>query len=160
MKKTYKGSYHCGRVQFETTAYIDHVRVCDCSICRKHGALNFRVAEADFQLKTPLEELSLYQLGSFTAKDYFCPVCGILPFRLPSHPTPAELSRGVARFDGWAVNVRCLDEIDLGTLPQKLIRGSQLYNLSVNNISTVYGMAATQSDEGCCDVVEGEAVSG
>jgi hypothetical protein len=33
-------------------------------------------------------------------------------------------------------------------------------NLSVNNISTVYGMAATQSDEGCCDVVEGEAVSG
>ena len=33
-------------------------------------------------------------------------------------------------------------------------------NLSVNNISTVYSMAATQSDEGCCEVVEGQAVSG
>jgi hypothetical protein len=88
--------------------------------------LNFRVDDADLQLKTPLEELSLYQWGSFTAKGYFCPVCRILPFRRPSHPTPAELSRGVARFDGWAINVRCLDEIDLAGLPQKLISGSQL----------------------------------
>jgi len=43
---------------------------------------------------------------------------------------------------------------------QDFFRQLTIKNLSVNNISTVYGMAATQSDEGCCDVVEGEAVSG
>jgi hypothetical protein len=126
MRKTYKGSCHCGRVQFEVTADVDHVRICDCSICRKRGALNFRVDETDFLLKTPLGELSLYQWGSFMAKDYFCPICGVLPFRRPSHPTPAECLRGVAPFEGWAVNVRCLDEIDMSALPQKLIHGSQL----------------------------------
>lgn len=126
MKQTYKGSCHCGRVRFEVRADIDHVRVCDCSICRKRGALNFRVREAGLQLETPLEELSVYQWGSFTAKDYFCPVCGILAFRRPSHPTPAEVSRGVVPFDGWAINVRCLDEIDLAALPQKFISGSRL----------------------------------
>jgi hypothetical protein len=126
MRKTDKGSCHCGRVQFEVTADVDHVRICDCSICRKRGAMNFRVEEGDFNLKTPLENLSLYQWGSFTAKDYFCPVCGILPFRRPSYPTPNELAKGMPRFDGWAVNVRCLDDIDIARLQQKLIHGSQL----------------------------------
>jgi len=111
MKKSYQGSCHCGRVQFEVTADVDHVRVCDCSICCKRGALNFRVEEADFKLKTPLKDLSVYQWGSHTAKDYFCPCCGILPpFRRPSHPTLAEREKGVAQISGWAVNVRCLEK--------------------------------------------------
>ena len=111
MKKFYQGSCHCGRVQFEVTADVDHVRVCDCSICRKRGALNFRVEEADFKLKTPLNDLSVYQWGSHAAKDYFCPCCGILPpFRRPSHPTLAEREKGVAQISGWAVNVRCLEK--------------------------------------------------
>jgi hypothetical protein len=76
MRRTYKGSCHCAKVQFEVIADIDHVRVCDCSICRKRGALNLRVNEADLHLKTPLEELSLYQWGSRTAKDYFCATGG------------------------------------------------------------------------------------
>jgi hypothetical protein len=126
MKTTYKGSCHCGQVQFEVRADVDHVRICDCSVCRKRGAMNFRVDEADFILRTPLETLSVYEWGSFTAKDYFCPRCGILPFRRPGHPTLAEQERGVARFDGWTVNVRCLDGIDLTALPQKQIHGSQL----------------------------------
>ena len=31
------------RVKFEVDADLDHVRVCDCSICRRRGALNHRV---------------------------------------------------------------------------------------------------------------------
>lgn len=108
------------------TADIDHVRVCDCSICRKRGALNFRIDEADFQLETPLDDLSLYQWGSRTAKDYFCPTCGILPFRRPSHPTANEVIGGTEPFTGWAINVRYLDDLNLSDLPQKLIYGSKL----------------------------------
>jgi hypothetical protein len=126
MRRRYSGSCHCGRVLFELTAEIDHVRVCDCSICRQRGALIFRVDEADLRLLTPLAELTLYQWGSFTAKDYFCPTCGILPFRRPSRPTKGELARGVRPFNGWAVNVRCLEGVDVDALPRRVIYGSQL----------------------------------
>jgi hypothetical protein len=126
MRRRYSGSCHCGRVRFELTAEIDHVRVCDCSICRQRGALIFRVDEADLHLLTPLAELTLYQWGSFTAKDYFCPTCGILPFRRPSHPTEGELARGVRPFNGWAVNVRCLEGVDVDALPRRVIRGRWL----------------------------------
>ena len=88
--------------------------------------MNFRVAKESLRLLTPWESLSLYQWGSRTGKDYFCKICGILPFRRPSDPTPQELHEGVIPFDGWAVNVRCLAGVDLTTLPVKRIYGSRI----------------------------------
>jgi hypothetical protein len=123
---TYDGSCHCGSVRFQIEAEIDHVRVCDCSICAKRGALNFRVAKESLRLLTPWTNLVLYQWGSRTAEDYFCSKCGILPFRRPSDPTPRELREGVPYFDGWAVNVRCLEGVDFESLPVKRIRGSRI----------------------------------
>ena len=123
---TYKGSCHCGRVRFEVEAEIDHVRVCDCSICRVRGALNHRVPKEKLRLITPWEDLVLYQWGSRTAKDYFCPECGILPFRRPSDPTPEQLLEGTIPFDGWAVNVRCLKGVDLDSIPIKKVYGSRI----------------------------------
>jgi hypothetical protein len=122
----YRGSGHCGRVRFEVEADLDHVRVCDCSICTKRGALNHRVLRESLRLLTPWEDLAVYEWGSRTAKDYFCPKCGILPFRRPSDPTPQELREGVKPFDGWAVNVRCLEGVDLGAIPVKRIHGRRI----------------------------------
>jgi hypothetical protein len=126
MKTTYSGSCHCGRVKFEVDADIDHVRVCDCSICRKRGALIYRVDEGDLRILTPLEDLTLYEWGSRTAKDYFCPTCGILPFRRPSFPTAKEQSEGVRPFFGWAVNTRCLEGFDFSGVPQTPVYGSRI----------------------------------
>ena len=126
MRKAYSGSCHCGEVRFDIMADIDHVRVCDCSICRKRGALNIRIDEGDFSLKTPLAALSLYQWGSRTAEDYFCPVCGILPFRRPRHRTPAESGSGEKPFTGWTINARCLDGLDFDSIPRKAVHGSRL----------------------------------
>lgn len=114
MKKTYSGSCHCGQVRFEVDADLDHVRVCDCSICRKRGALIHRVQPDCFRLLTPLDDLTLYQFHTRTARNYFCPCCGILPFRRP------RTDPGV-----WAVNVRCLDGVDLDAIPVKRVFGSQ-----------------------------------
>ena len=122
----YQGSCHCGRIRFTVQMNLDHVRVCDCSVCSMRGALNHRVPKDHLELETPWEELTLYQWGSKTAKDYFCPTCGILPFRRPSTPSPQEVQEGVTRFDGWAVNVRCLHGIDYNSLPKKYIEGSAL----------------------------------
>ena len=122
----YSGSCHCGRVKFEVDAEIDHVRVCDCSVCYKRGALNFRVPKDALRLLSSWDALSLYQWGSKTAKDYFCPTCGVLPFRRPSDPTAEELREGVEPFDGWAVNVRCIDGLNASNLPIERIYGSKI----------------------------------
>jgi hypothetical protein len=123
---TYRGSCHCGAVRFEVDADIDHVRSCDCSICSKRGALNYRVPKQSLRLLTPWENLTIYQWGSRTAEDYFCRKCGILTFRHPSHPSQQEICEGVKPFDGWAVNVRCLQGINLNALPIERIFGSRL----------------------------------
>ncbi len=121
MKRIYQGSCHCGRVRFEVEADVDHVRVCNCSVCHKRGALIHRVPEGAVRLLTPLDKLTLYQWGSFTGEDYFCPECGILPFRRPSFPTEEEIARGVKPFTGWAINTRCLDGFDAANSPVKSI---------------------------------------
>lgn len=123
---TYLGSCHCKAVRFVVDADIDHVRVCDCSICSMRGGLMFRVPDHALQISTPLEQLNAYRWGTRTAVDYFCRTCGILPFRRPSQPTPEELRSGVVPFDGWAVNTRCLEGFAFGSIPHVQIRGSLL----------------------------------
>jgi hypothetical protein len=113
--KTYAGSCHCGRVRFEIDADLDHVRVCDCSICRRRGALIHRVEQDRFRVLSDWNELALYQFHTRQAKDYFCKTCGILPFRRPR--TAPHL---------WAVNVRCLEGVDLDSLKVERVFGSQL----------------------------------
>jgi hypothetical protein len=115
VRRTYQGSCHCGEVRFEVDADLDHVRVCDCSICRRRGALLHRVAEHELRLLTPLDGLSLYTFHTQTARDYFCPRCGILPFRRP-RTAPEQ----------WSVNVRCLEGVDLDAIPVKRVHGSRL----------------------------------
>jgi hypothetical protein len=115
MKQTYTGSCHCGDVRFEADMDLDHVRVCDCSLCRKRGALNHRIAREDLRILSNLDDMTLYQWHTMTARDYFCPRCGILPFRQP-RTAP----------DMWAVNVRCLDDVDLDAIPVDHVHGSEL----------------------------------
>ena len=79
-----------------------------------------------FRLLTPLEDLARYQWHTRTAEDYFCRVCGILPFRRPRHRTPEEIGQGMPEFSGWSVNVRCLEGVDLATIPMKRVHGSEL----------------------------------
>ena len=115
METTYQGSCHCGNVKFEVTADIDHLRICDCSLCYKRGALNFRVEDSQLNRITPLAEMTLYQWHTKTAKDYFCPTCGILPFRRPR--TAPDL---------WTINVRCLEGINLDDIAKEHLSGSKL----------------------------------
>jgi hypothetical protein len=115
VKRIYGGSCHCGKVKFEVDADLDSVRVCDCSICRRRGALLHRVEEGAVRLLTPIEALTLYQWNTGTAKDYFCPACGILPFRR---------SRSAPHL--WDINVRCLPEVDLDALQIQYVHGREL----------------------------------
>jgi hypothetical protein len=105
MSQTYQGSCHCGRVTFELQARLDWVIDCNCSLCRRRGALWHGTSDKYLRIVTGENELALYQFNTKTAKHYFCRHCGIHPFTRP-RLDPAK----------WAINVRCLHEVDLSSL--------------------------------------------
>lgn len=104
-RRTYQGSCHCGRVRFKLQAHITTALECNCSFCRRLGALWLGAPEPDLKVLAGGEYLTLYQFGTRTARYYFCRHCGIAPF---SRPRP-DLTR-------WAVNLRCLEDLDLSVL--------------------------------------------
>jgi hypothetical protein len=111
--QTYKGSCHCGRVTFEVRARLDHVIDCNCSLCRRKGALWHGASDSTLRLLTGEADLELYQFNTKTAKHYFCRHCGIHPFSRPR----LDPSR-------WVFNVRCLDGVDLSSLEVRKFDGS------------------------------------
>jgi len=105
--RTYTGGCHCGEVRFEVTADISSVVACNCSLCQKRGALWVFVAPESFALRAGLENLKDYQFGKKTIHHLFCPECGVGAFSRGTSPQGTEMI---------AVNVRCLDDVNLGSL--------------------------------------------
>ena len=112
MIDTHQGACHCGRITFEARADVNYVVDCNCSICRRTGALWHPATESELRILTGESELTLYQFNTKTAKHYFCGHCGIHPFVRPR----LDPSR-------WAFNVRCVDGIDLAGLKIRLFDG-------------------------------------
>lgn len=80
----YKGSCHCGSVSFTFSGpEIDKGIRCNCSICKRKGAIMtpFTVDIGDIKQDIKDDALSVYQFGSNVAKHYFCNKCGIYTFR-------------------------------------------------------------------------------
>lgn len=124
--KTYHGACHCRTIQFDIVTNLDHVRVCDCSICQRRGALIHRIPRSALTYHSDWQKLSIYTWGSLTAKDYFCSNCGILVFREPSKLLDDDSKESAEEFDGWAINVRCLDDVDIDTIPIQKVFGSKI----------------------------------
>jgi hypothetical protein len=110
---TYSGSCHCGRVAFELDAKLDYVVECNCSLCRRIGALWHGASDRSLRIIAGENELTLYQFNTMTAKHYSCRHCGVHPFCRP-RLDPSK----------WAVNVRCIDGVDLSSLVVKHFDGA------------------------------------
>ncbi len=111
----YKGSCHCGAVQFEIETDFPELTMCDCSICRKKNALMVKVHERQFTLLAGEESLTEYQFHTKTARHFFCKVCGIYPFHR-KRVTP----------DNLGINVFCLDGFDPQGIPVRQACGSNM----------------------------------
>jgi len=101
MKKTHRGSCHCGAVRFE--AEIDlaaETSKCNCSICSKARFWKAVMPAGDFRLLAGEETLSEYTFGP-NIRHFFCSRCGVKPFGRGHHD---------AIGDFVAVNVMCLDD--------------------------------------------------
>lgn len=104
-------SCHCGAVVLELDLPdgIVNPRRCNCSICRRKGAIVASVPLAGLRVVQGAEALRLYQFNTRTAKHYFCGNCGIYTHhQRRSNP------------DQYGYNVGCLEGVnpfDLGRVP-------------------------------------------
>ncbi|HTH60520.1 MAG TPA: GFA family protein [Paraburkholderia sp.] len=111
-----KGSCHCGAVQFEVRAAVTPAARCNCSLCRRKGALMTPPVAADHLTIVHGEDaLTLYQFNTRTAKHYFCRHCGIYPF----HRTRKDPLM-------WRINIGCLEGIEPYTLDAGVNDGASL----------------------------------
>lgn len=113
---TLRGSCHCGAVTFEVRTGLTPASRCNCSLCRRKGALmSPMVAKEDLHILSGEEALTLYQFNTRVAKHYFCKHCGIYPF----HQTRMDPKR-------WRVNLGCLEDVDPYTVEAGLSNGASL----------------------------------
>ena len=114
---TYKGSCHCGKTKFEVEGELKQVLSCNCSICRRKGALLWGMPATGFKLLTPPSNLKTYEFNKHVIHHKFCTTCGINPFSEAADKSGNKMV---------AVNVRCLDGVDLDKLEVKHIDGAKL----------------------------------
>lgn len=115
--KTYTGGCHCGRVRYEVTTDPGQAIACNCSKCAKHGLWLTFVKPEHFKLQCGLDALADYQFNKHVIHHVFCRNCGVESFARGKAPGGKDM---------FAVNVRCLDGIDVATLTPKPFEGRSL----------------------------------
>lgn len=104
----HKGSCHCGKVQFEVALDLEApVIACNCSMCGRSGTLLSFVPASEFTLRSGEDSLRDYQFNKHLIHHLFCTTCGIKPFSRGPLPDGSPMV---------AVNVRCLEDVNLDAL--------------------------------------------
>lgn len=111
------GSCHCGQVRFAVDGDIDSGLACNCSICSRKGSLLWFVPRDRLQLLTPESDLSTYSFNSHRIRHHFCARCGIHPFGEATNPQGEPMA---------AVNLRCIEDLDLASVPVHQFDGKAL----------------------------------
>ena len=103
IKPIHKSTCHCGSVELELQlpdGIIDPRR-CNCSICRRKGAVVGSVPLSGLKIIKGEDKLSLYQFDTKEAEHYFCSVCGIYTHhKRRSNPNQ------------YGINLGCLEGVD------------------------------------------------
>ncbi len=99
----HKATCHCGAIELELdmpNGIVDPRR-CDCSICRRKGAIAASVPLTGLRVVKGKDVLTLYQFDTKEAKHYFCSICGIYTHhQRRSNPNQ------------YGINVGCLDGVN------------------------------------------------
>lgn len=107
----HRATCHCGAVELELdlpNGIVDPRR-CDCSICRRRGAIVGAVPLSGLRVVKGSKYLRLYQFNTHTAKHYFCSRCGIYTHH-----------QRRSRPNEYAYNIGCLEGVNpyaLGEVP-------------------------------------------
>ncbi len=94
---------HCGIVEAEINIEkIVKVLRCNCSICKRKGAIMSMVKNEDFKIIKGREMLSVYKFHTKVANHYFCKNCGIY-----THHNP-RINPSMTGF-----NLGCIDDVNI-----------------------------------------------
>jgi hypothetical protein len=106
---THHGGCHCGAVRYRVDLDLTQPAiVCNCSICARTGTMLSFVPVAQFTLEQGEDHLTDYLFNKQVIHHLFCKTCGIRSFARGVGPGGAEMA---------AINVRCLDGVDLDQVP-------------------------------------------
>ena len=111
IRDRHRASCHCGAVvlELDLSQGILDVRRCNCSLCRRKGAVMGAVALDGLKVLQGADVLSTYRFNTETAEHYFCSRCGIYTHhRRRSNPKQ------------YGFNIGCLDGVqptDLEDVP-------------------------------------------
>ena len=112
------GSCHCGAIAFELDATPSEAYDCNCSMCRRRGGLLAFFPYEALTLSTDAAVLGTYRFHKQHIAHHFCPTCGIAPFSEGDDPrSGAHMA---------AVNLRCIEDLDLSSLKIVQIDGASL----------------------------------
>ena len=111
---------HCGKIEAEInlTSSFDKIIRCNCSICKRKGAVMSMVKNEDFKILKGHDCIKIYQFHTKVAKHYFCSNCGIY-----THHNP----RSNPAMTGF--NVGCLDNVDTFQLKDVTVNDGQNHPL-------------------------------
>jgi hypothetical protein len=115
--ETHRGGCHCGNVRYEVTMDLGEVIECNCSICSKTGTLLAFTGDEQFKLQSGDDHLTDYQFAGKKIHHVFCDRCGIRSFARGTGPNGKPMV---------AINVRCLEGVDLDALTRKAFDGRSL----------------------------------
>jgi hypothetical protein len=116
-KKTFHGSCHCRRIQFEVDLDLAAgTSKCNCTNCWKKRWWSAKAKPEDFRSLAGETELSGYKPGQATGHRGFCKHCGVIPYNWVD-PQPWNDGAYVS------INVSALDDLD----PADLVAAPVVY---------------------------------
>jgi hypothetical protein len=106
---THHGGCQCGAVRYRVDLDLTKPAItCNCSMCGRAGTMLQFVPASKFKLESGEDRLTDYQFNKHVIHHLFCKTCGIKSF---------ARGKNAAGGDTVAVNVRCLDDVDLASVP-------------------------------------------
>jgi hypothetical protein len=102
---------------FEAEGEIKAATACNCSICSRKGSLLWFVLREKLTVLTPEEAIGTYTFNKHVIKHRFCQTCGIHPYGEGTDPKGNKIA---------AINLRCIEGIDLESVPLQNFDGRSL----------------------------------
>lgn len=111
---SHQGGCQCGRVRFKVEVELEGLIACNCSRCGKLGSILAFAGGDAFELESGEDALTEYRFNTHKISHLFCETCGIQSFGRGIAPDGREMV---------AINVRCLDGIDVFALQPRPVDG-------------------------------------